>query len=215
MKEEKSKSKKRLYYILLAVVVLLLAAATVLTVFFVTGSGNEVLEKPDDNPPVEQPPKEDDKPTTPPDDKPTTGDDVVVFTAPVAGGRYTMEYNAVYANSALGWWYRHTALDFAAAEGESVVAMSDGKIKEISLCENTGNYILIDHGNGLESYYRFVEPVENLKVGDTVKSGAKIATVAKAYGSESGEGTHLHLEVLKDGKNVDPTGYFDAVLEEK
>lgn len=212
MKEQKTKSKKRVvYYLLLAACVLVLAAATVLTVYFVT-DGNNVVKNPDDqNTPV-TPPDDPNKPDDP-DDKPTGGD-AVTYVTPV-NAAYTLGYNAVYANDTLGWVYRHYALDFAAQEGENVSAMTDGTVTEISLSKETGNYILVDHGKGLVSCYRFVEPKEGLKAGDKVKAGDFIGTVAANYGSEAHSGAHLHFEVKKDGKFVDPTTLIDAVLEEK
>lgn len=211
MKEQKTKSKKRVvYYLLLAACVLVLAAATVLTVYFVT-DGNNVVKNPD-NPDVPVTPDDPNKPTDP-DDKPTGGD-AVKYVTPV-NAAYTLGYNAVYANDTLGWVYRHYALDFAAQEGENVSAMTDGTVTEISLSKETGNYILVDHGKGLVSCYRFVEPKEGLKAGDKVKAGDFIGTVAANYGSEAHSGAHLHFEVKQDGKFVDPTTLIDAVLEEK
>lgn len=211
MKEQKTKSKKRVvYYLLLAACVLVLAAATVLTVYFVT-DGNNVVKNPD-NPDVPVTPDDPNEPDDP-DDKPTGGD-AVTYVTPV-NAAYTLGYNAVYANDTLGWFYRHYALDFAAQEGENVSAMTDGTVTEISLSKETGNYILVDHGKGLVSCYRFVEPKEGLKAGDKVKAGDFIGTVAANYGSEAHSGAHLHFEVKKDGKFVDPTTLIDAVLEEK
>lgn len=211
MKEQKTKSKKRVvYYLLLAACVLVLAAATVLTVYFVT-DGNNVVKNPD-NPDVPVTPDDPNEPDDP-DDKPTGGD-AVKYVTPV-NAAYTLGYNTVYANDTLGWFYRHYALDFAAQEGENVSAMTDGTVTEISLSKETGNYILVDHGKGLVSCYRFVEPKEGLKAGDKVKAGDSIGTVAANYGSEAHSGAHLHFEVKKDGKFVDPTTLIDAVLEEK
>lgn len=211
MKEQKTKSKKRVvYYLLLAACVLVLAAATVLTVYFVT-DGNNVVKNPD-NPDVPVTPDDPNEPDDP-DDKPTGGD-AVKYVTPV-NAAYTLGYNTVYANDTLGWFYRHYALDFAAQEGENVSAMTDGTVTEVSLSKETGNYILVDHGKGLVSCYRFVEPKEGLKAGDKVKAGDFIGTVAANYGSEAHSGAHLHFEVKKDGKFVDPTTLIDAVLEEK
>lgn len=211
MKEQKTKSKKRVvYYLLLAACVLVLAAATVLTVYFVT-DGNNVVKNPD-NPDVPVTPDDPNEPDDP-DDKPTGGD-AVTYVTPV-NAAYTLGYNTVYANDTLGWFYRHYALDFAAQEGENVSAMTDGTVTEVSLSKETGNYILVDHGKGLVSCYRFVEPKEGLKAGDKVKAGDFIGTVAANYGSEAHSGAHLHFEVKKDGKFVDPTTLIDAVLEEK
>lgn len=210
MKEQHTKSKKRVvYYLLLAACVLILAAATVLTVYFVT-NGNNVI----DNPNTPDNPVTPDNPDNPDDPNKPTGGEAAVFVAPV-NASYTAEYNTIYANETLGWFYRHYALDFAADEGEKVCAMTDGTVSEVSLSQETGNYILIDHGDGLVSCYRFVEPKKGLKAGDKVKAGDEIGTVAASYGSESKDGAHLHFEVTKNGVCVDPTTYIDAVLSEK
>lgn len=220
MKEEKTKGKKKIvYYILLAACVLLLAAATVLTVYFVTNKG-DIVENPGDNV-VENP--GDDTPGgdtgNKPDegDKPVSGGDVVepTFVVPVSGVQYKEEYDYIFTNSTLGWIYRHKALDFGAEAGTAVLCMTDGEVEEISYSETTGNYIVVNHGDNLKSYYRYVEPEASLKVGSKVKAGDRIATVAEAYGSEKCEGTHLHFEVWENDECVDPVKYVDAVLQEK
>ncbi|MBR6703504.1 MAG: M23 family metallopeptidase, partial [Clostridia bacterium] len=73
--------------------------------------------------------------------------------------------------------------------------------------------ITIDHGDGVKSVYRFVEEVEGLQVGDSVKKGEVIATVASATGNEYRDGAHLHFEMYEQGKNIDPNIYL--TLEEK
>ena len=93
--------------------------------------------------------------------------------------------------------------------------MADGVGNTASLSEQLGNPITITHDDGLETTYRFVEPVETLDVGDTVAAGEVIAHVAEAYGTESHDGTHLHFEVTLDGEQEDPANYLDLVYEEK
>ncbi|MDE5897344.1 MAG: M23 family metallopeptidase [Clostridia bacterium] len=225
MKEQKTKSKKRiLYYLILAVSVLLLAAATVLTVYFVSGQSNDVLEKPPVNDPAnpDDPNKPDnpDDPNQPdnpdnPDDKPTGGDNVEKYVAPIANVKYSLEYGEIYTNQTLGWSYRHNALDFAADAGTEVYAMADGEVETVSYNDKTGNYIVVNHGDGLRTLYRFVEPVKGLGKGAEVKKGAVIGTVAEAYGSEYKDGTHLHFEVSVNNVAKNPADYFEAVLEEK
>ena len=203
MKEAKTKSKKRLvYYLVLAVSVLLLVAATVLTVYFVTnGSGNVLEEKP----PVEDP----DDPDEP------SGGDTVNFVSPIENAACKVEYGTIYSNETLGWYYRHKAVDFSAEEGTAVRSMSKGKIESISYSEETGNIIVIDHGDNLRSYYRFIEPAGGLKVGDSVTMGQTIGSVAAAYGTERFDGAHLHLEVMLGKAYVDPTAYFDYTITDK
>ncbi len=216
MKEEKTKSKKRiLYYCILTVSVLLLAAAIVLTVYFVTGRGGEVLKDPDD---VNQPNNPDDNdPDDKDPDKPTGGDNVDPnpYVAPVASVTYSLEYGDVYKNQTVGWIYRHYAIDFAAELGAAVCSMADGTVTEVSYSKELGNRITIDHGKGLESSYTFVTPVTGITVGQKVTKGEKIAEVSEACGTEKKDGTHLHFEVKENGKNVNPTKYFEAFLEEK
>ncbi len=219
MKEEKTKSKKRIiYYCVLAICVLLLAAATVLTVYFVSGKGGDnVLDNPNNPSQPGNPDDDTNKPGDNDDDKPTGGDNVDSdpYVAPVKDAKYSLEYAGFYKNETVGWIYRHNALDFAAEENAEVYAMADGTVTAVSYNEKTGNYITVEHSDGVTSLYRFVEPVEGLGVKQKVKKGEVIGKVAKAYGSEYKDGTHLHFEVAKDGKNVDPTKYIKATLIEK
>ena len=219
MKEEKTKSRKRvLYYVLIAVSVLLLAAAIVLTVYFTTGAPNDIAETPGDNqgtlPGDDETPGGDEDDDQEEPDEPTGGE-TEQYVLPVAAESCSVEHNAIYANAAIGMYYRHSGVDFAADAGAEVYAMADGVVKSVSLSEQLGNLITITHDDGLETTYRFVEPVETLDVGDTVAAGEVIAHVAEAYGTESHDGTHLHFEVTLDGEQEDPANYLDLVYEEK
>lgn len=219
MKEEKTKKKKTIYYILLAVGVLLLAAATVLTVWFTTRGSNELAEKP----PVEEPndpsePSEPSEPSDPSDPSEPTGPsepERPAYVRPISETATATEYDVIYVSETTDFIYRHKAVDFAAAAGTEVYAMADGTVTEISLSEELGNLITIDHGDGLTMTYRFVEPTENLAVGMQVTQGACIGTVAEAYGSEAADGTHLHLEAAVNGTPVDPNQYLDQTYDEK
>ena len=219
MKEEKTISRKKvLYYVLIAVSVLLLAAAIVLTVYFTTGAPNDIAETPGDNqgtlPGDDETPGGDEDDDQEEPDEPTGGE-TEQYVLPVAAESCSVEHNAIYANAAIGMYYRHSGVDFAAEAGAEVYAMADGVVKSVSLSEQLGNLITITHDDGLETTYRFVEPVETLDVGDTVAAGEVIAHVAEAYGTESHDGTHLHFEVTQDGEQEDPANYLDLVYEEK
>ncbi len=234
-----SRKKRIIYSIVLAVCALLLIAAIVLTAYFVTNSGREVVENPpidnndppasgDQDPPTSgeqdpptggETPPVDDQPTggeTPPvDDKPTDGEKVA-FVSPLENVKTcSVEYFKIYENTTLDKWYYHKAVDYSAPAGTEVRAMADGEVISVSMSERLGNLIVVQHENGIQSTYRFVEPVASLKEGDTVKQGEVIAKVAEAYGTEANDGTHLHLEMELNGKSVDPTDYIDVTLEEK
>lgn len=211
MKEEKTKSKKTiLYSVIVGVCALLLITATVLTVVFATRNTDPVAEIP----PVDEvdPPAD---VVDPPEDNTPSGGEAATFCKPIDYEEYSVVFDTIYNNRTLGWWYRHKAIDFSAAAGTSVVSMAKGKVEQVSVSKELGNLVVIDHENGLKSYYRFIEPSEGLKEGMTVEMGQKIGTVAESYGSEAADGTHLHLEMELKGDFVDPVDYLEPVLEEK
>ena len=206
MKEEKTKKRKVLYYVVLAISVLLLTAATVLTVYFVGGGNNDVLqEDPPNVTPVEPDP---DGPNEP------TGGESETFCMPVVYDSVTV-YNDIYRSATTGYIYRHQGVDFMAAEGTKVAAITDGTIELISLSDRNGNLIVVDHGGGLKGYYQFVDPSSTLKVGAKVEKGQNFAEVAAAHGPEAKDGTHLHFELQLNGKKTDPAAYLDIQYAEK
>ena len=123
---------------------------------------------------------------------------------PVASAPVLNDYG-FYHNKTLNIYYEHEGLDFTAAAGTEVLAAESGVIESIYKEDILlGTEIVIDHGNGLKTVYRFVTEAEGLKVGDEVEKGEVIATIAEANGNEYKDGAHLHFEILQDGKNVDP-----------
>ena len=132
---------------------------------------------------------------------------------PVEAVTVGSEYGFYY-NKTLNVYHEHEGLDFAAAAGTEVLAVEDGTIESIYKDDLlSGTEIVIDHGDGLKSVYRFVTEADGVKVGDVVEKGEVIATVAEATGDEYKEGAHLHFEILKNNVHVDPSTYL--TLEEK
>ena len=130
------------------------------------------------------------------------------FVMPVSNVAVSNEYGFYY-NQTLNNYYEHEGIDFTAEVGEKVYAVEDGTIESVYTSDVlSGTEIIIDHGNGVKSLYRFVTASENLKAGMSVKKGDVIATVAEANGNEYKDGAHLHFEVLKGNKNVDPAEYL-------
>ena len=227
MKEEKTKKKKSIYYVLLAIGILLLAAAAVLTVWFTTREADPAIEvpptdqTPDETPDDDKDPsgtEEPDEPTGPVEPDDPTGPvepEAPDYLMPVSAESCSVEYDAIYVSETTNFIYRHKAVDFAAAAGTEVLAIADGTVTAVSLSEELGNLITIDHGNGITSTYRFVEPADDLAVGAQVEQGACIGVVAEPYGSEAADGAHLHLEMTKDGALVDPAQYLEITYDEK
>ncbi len=102
--------------------------------------------------------------------------------------------------------YKHLGVDVAMPRGTPVLATAAGTIvqlKRSDLQAGYGNYLEIDHGNGIITRYAHLEDI-SVKYGARVKKGDTIATVGTSGGSVA---PHVHYEVLRDGKNVDPV-YF-------
>ena len=135
------------------------------------------------------------------------------FVLPIEKAVTTNGFGFFY-NQTLNNYYEHEGLDFSAEVGASVIAVEDGVVESVFVSDVlSGTEIIVDHGNGLKTLYRFVTQVDGLKAGDSVTKGQTIATVSEPSGSEYKDGAHLHFEVIENGANIDPVTYLS--LEEK
>ena len=100
----------------------------------------------------------------------------------------------------------HSGIDFSADKGTSIMATADGVISKTEFLKDSyGKFVVINHGGGYETiYYHMNEYI--VKEGDKVKEGDIIGFVGNTGRST---GPHLHYEVHKDGKAVDPKLYID------
>ncbi|NCC28838.1 MAG: M23 family metallopeptidase [Gammaproteobacteria bacterium] len=99
----------------------------------------------------------------------------------------------------------HEGVDFASPRGTAIVAVADGVVTFSGRKGGYGRMVDIRHVNGLVT--RYAHNQDNLvKEGQMVRQGQKIATVGS---SGTATGPHVHFEVLKDGKAVDPFRYID------
>ena len=97
----------------------------------------------------------------------------------------------------------HHGVDFAGKEGSDVIAVAGGVITWSGRRYGYGNLVEIDHGNRLVT--RYGHNKETLvSVGDIVKKGQVIAKMGSTGRST---GPHVHFEVMKNGKHVNPTRY--------
>jgi murein DD-endopeptidase MepM/ murein hydrolase activator NlpD len=118
---------------------------------------------------------------------------------------YGMRLHPVYR------FYRmHKGLDFKAKDGEPVYATGDGVVAWARHRGTMGLLIVVEHGFGFQSRYAHLSKLEpGVSAGRKVKRGQLIG-----YSGRSGvvEGPHLHYEIIKDGKAVDPINYLFADL---
>jgi murein DD-endopeptidase MepM/ murein hydrolase activator NlpD len=101
----------------------------------------------------------------------------------------------------------HTGIDFRAPPGAPVRAIAGGTVVSSSWESGYGNVVEIDHGDGFRT--RYAHNQANLvTAGQTVKPSQLIARVGRTGHTT---GAHVHVEVLRDGRLVDPAGYLNAL----
>lgn len=98
----------------------------------------------------------------------------------------------------------HGGVDFAGKNGSDIVAVAAGVVTWSAERYGYGNLVEINHGNGFKTRYAHCK--ENLvKAGDVVKKGQLIALMGSSGRST---GPHVHFEVYKHGRAVDPASYI-------
>lgn len=98
----------------------------------------------------------------------------------------------------------HTGLDIATSKGTPIAAAAAGTVSWASRRGGYGNLVVIDHGNGVQTYYGHCNTI-NVSVGQYVSQGQTIATIGSTGNST---GPHLHLEVRVDGTCQNPQNYL-------
>ena len=104
----------------------------------------------------------------------------------------------------------HSGIDIPADQGAVILAAADGTVTETGFDAARGNYLVLDHGDGLTTLYAHCRNVD-VKEGDTVRSGEMIAAVGSTGMST---GPHLHFEVRQDGEAQNPVAYFDSAIRD-
>ncbi|MCD8372660.1 MAG: peptidoglycan DD-metalloendopeptidase family protein [Clostridia bacterium] len=220
--EKKPKNKKLLtYYLILGVCILIIAAITVGVIFAVTGtqSPDITIDAGGTSQPDESNSGSSDEENSGDEgnaDEGNAGGDVqdtstaTVFILPVESTAAATNCYGFYYNSTLDRYYLHTGIDFSADAGTEVYAAIDGTVESITTGDILkGSVITLSHTGGITTVYTFIEPAENLAVGDSVSRGDVIGAVAEAAGEEYKEGAHLHFEVYANGSAVDPELYLE------
>ncbi|MGB1971389.1 MAG: M23 family metallopeptidase [Flavobacteriaceae bacterium] len=100
---------------------------------------------------------------------------------------------------------RHKGMDFSAKRGTPIYATGDGIVKRAdNRSSGYGQHIRIDHGFGYVSLYAHLHKY-NVKRGQKVKRGDVIGYVGNTGRSVA---PHLHYEILKDGKKINPLNFY-------
>jgi len=120
---------------------------------------------------------------------------------PINGARLSSGYGMRH-HPVLGYNKMHRGLDFSAPRGTPIVAAGDGVIEKARRNGSYGNYILIRHNDTFKTAYAHMKGfARGMRSGKRVRQGQTIGYVGTTGRST---GPHLHYEVLRDNKQINP-----------
>lgn len=100
----------------------------------------------------------------------------------------------------------HEGIDIEVDKGTPVIAPQNGRVKLCGNDEELGNYIIIDHGSGIETKYAHLDELD-VEKGDIVNRGD---VIGKSGSTGRSTGPHLHFEIMYMGRNLDPKLYLNT-----
>jgi hypothetical protein len=112
--------------------------------------------------------------------------------------RVTDEYGAARGGSP------HTGIDLGGKSGLPIIAAGSGIVTTSGYHSSYGNYVVIDHGDGLSTLYAHLS-ARGVQKGDRVSAGQEIG---KCGSTGNSTGPHLHFEVRVNGKTTNPRPYI-------
>lgn len=114
--------------------------------------------------------------------------------------------NLIY-NKSMGDWRTHNGIDIKAEAGTEVLVSADGVVEEI-YTDYLGNTVIIDHKNGFKTKYSNLDTTESLSIGVKMKQGDFLAKIGDYSFGENTEEPHLHFEIIKNERFVNPQDYI-------
>lgn len=129
-----------------------------------------------------------------------------VFKFPLADYTRISDEYGMRIHPTLGVDQFHNGVDFAAPKGTAIYAAYDGKVVAADYSASMGNYVMIDHGDGLYTIYMHASQLY-VKTGDIVVRGETIAAVGSTGRST---GNHLHFSVRLNGEYTSPWNYLST-----
>jgi murein DD-endopeptidase MepM/ murein hydrolase activator NlpD len=122
---------------------------------------------------------------------------------PVDGARMTSSFG-MRRHPIYGFNRMHQGIDFGAGTGTPVLAAGDGVVVEARRWGGYGNWLRVRHNDGWETGYAHLSRyAKGLRPGQKVRQGQVIAYVGSTGAST---GPHLHYEIWKGGRRVNPVG---------
>lgn len=101
-------------------------------------------------------------------------------------------------------WEIHKGIDVSAKEGQEVKSLLNGKVVDIFKDEEHGMSVKIESDDKLVVVYSNLNEKVSVKKGDSIKEGQTLGVVGKTTFVETKEDSHVHVEVFKEEKSIDP-----------
>ena len=147
----------------------------------------------------------------PPTPKPTA---VQKLSPPVRGEViWGFAVNELIYSRTLDQWTTHTGVDVAAPKGSEVYAVFAGTVTEIFTDDSLGVMVEVKGANDMIAVYGNLKAEPPVKVGARINAGDIVGYVGDTAVSECGDKSHVHFELLKDEKYVDPQSYVLFIKE--
>lgn len=108
-------------------------------------------------------------------------------------------------------WTVHNGIDILAKRGTPVVSSEKGKVESITETAGNGIEIVVSHDNDYKTIYSNLSSKDMVKVGDMVQKGQVISGIGNTSSFEYYEPEHLHFEIEKNGKQINP---LDVLVKE-
>lgn len=125
------------------------------------------------------------------------------YTFPVSGGKITSNFGPRTPPKE-GATKVHQGIDISVPTGTSVMSALGGVVKKAGFNSSSGNYVTVDHGGGIETTYKHLSKIIASAEGSKVSQGQVIG-LSGSTGISTGP--HLHFEVRKDGRYIDPLSF--------
>ncbi len=141
--------------------------------------------------------------------KPTVSADPIIFELPFENAIISKQYtdSSLLYDNTTKLWCTHQALDFSCTEGQKILAVHTGVVEKIENSMMNGTTVFLRVSDDLVVVYKGLSSNLQIKEGDRIEKGRFIGTIT-SFLAEKADGVHLHLELLKNNKLINPTEYF-------
>ncbi len=105
-------------------------------------------------------------------------------------------------------WRAHCGLDISASEGQEVIASASGTVEDVYFDTMYGYTVTIAHTGGTRTLYANLSGDVTVSPGQTVREGELIGYAGSTASGEINEDGHIHFEMHKDNKKINPTEHL-------